>query len=1274
MLQRTLLVAVCLLVGSLSAYAQTDRGTLTGTISDPAGAVVPNATLEVRNSETGAVYQGGSSATGNYVFSLPRGTYELTATVMGFKRYQRANLEIPVATTVRADVTLEVGNTTETITVTDVTPLLKTESGDVSYNIQADRANVLPVLTIGTSANVFGSIRNPLQVVSLLPGTQFAADSNLRVNGLPSNTGTIRVEGQDASNGLWRQQASQVQQGMEAIEEVAIQTSNYAAEYGQAAGGYFNFNMKSGTNAYHGSIYDYYVNEFLNAGLPYTDAGTTNSLKRGEHVRNRQRRNDYGMTVGGPIWLPKIYDGHDKTFFFFNWEQFRETRTTSNGLTTVPTAAYRAGNFSTSIPTCTGTAVSCVGGQTFVLQSGALARDQLGRNIPVQGVYDPKSTFTHTDGSLARNLFPGNQIPVGQLDRVALAIQNKLPAATNSALFNNYNIPEFSNPKTTSIPSIKLDHNLSSTAKISGYLSRTLTNQPNHNGLDEVLTGVAPPNNRSTTVRINYDQTLSPTLLLHVGAGYLYLLAPARPQRFDQNSIGLVGFYSDTFPSFGTQTNGTQGGNGINIGAGVFANHQQWDQKPTGNVNLTWVKNNHTFKFGGEMIIDGVINDTDARANGIFGLSQNQTRNLWENGAAGLTGGSGFTYASFLLGQVNSLQTSPKANMRLGNHSISGFAQDTWKVTRRLTLDYGLRYDFQTYLKEQYGRMQSADFDRINKTVNYPGTVRYEGHQPGQCQCNFSRNYPYAFGPRVGVAYQIDSKTVLRGGTAFSYGTASNNSFLSLSIADFYTINAPGFGQNALPEGLQAGNPYRVGNPYGNPPFTFPNFDPDKYPTRTVCPGTLNATCFAPQSPFIEIDRDARPPRIFQYSISLQREIMKDLVVEASYVGNRGVWFTAPALSTHSYNTLTFDTLRQYGLDINSAADRTLLTTPMGNQFTGALNATMVQRGFQRPYQGFPITQNLTTGLVPRPHWGSTIPPFLGPPLGKTWYDSLQVQMTKRYSHGLDLQANLTYGRELSLGANADSAYAGVPATTRINDVFNRDTNKQLSPLSRPFAFVVSGNYTTPGFAAESFTMKMASHVVRDWTVGLVFRYQSGALFAVPNSNASLFAQLNRGGGLFSGGDTYYNFAPGKGPGDAFLKDPNCGCFDPQKDLVLDAAAWQDAPAGQFATTAAYYNQYRWQRQPQENMSIGRNFRIGKESRMNLNVRAEFQNIFNRHFYSTPTSGNPNTVVQSNNPLYPVPPGQTGTGALSQGFGYSNWVNGAGSQPRTGLLVGRFTF
>jgi hypothetical protein len=1264
-----------ILLSVLSLFAQTDRSTITGTVVDPAGAVVANAGIEVRNPASGAIFAVGTTATGNYVVSVPAGTYDLTVTVQGFKKYTRTGIQVNAASAVRQDVTLEVGSTTESITVVDTTPALKTESAEMSTVVKSDTANQLPVLTIGTGGG-FGSIRNPLAVTSLLPGVQYSANFNLRVNGLPSNTGTIRVEGQDASNGIWRQITDINQQGQEAVQEVAIQTSNYAAEYGQAAGGYFNFTMKSGTNAYHGSAYDYFVNEFINAGTPHTDAGVTNALKTGEHVRNRQRRNDYGFTIGGPIDIPKVYDGHDKSFFFFNWEQFRETQSVVNGLATVPTAAYRQGNFSTAQPLCSAAtaAAACPGGVgsgQFVLQNGVLAKDALGAVIPVNGLYDPKSDGVLPDGTFTRTLFPGSLIPAARMDPIALKVQALLPLPNSTdptrQLINNYNIPAYSNTKVTSNPSVKIDHNLSPTIKLSGYISRQLTSVPNHNGLDELLTAVAPTNNRSTTVRINYDQTLAPTLLLHIGVGYLYTYSPAKTPPYDPATLGLVGYDSGAFPNFAGLFNGTTGGTSIGIGAGAFSNYQQWDQKPTGNASLTWVKGNHTIKFGGEAMTDGVINKTRQRANGNFTFGSAQTQNLWENGKAGLSGGSGFPYASFLLGDASSLVVSATGNMRLGNHGMGFYAQDTWKATRKLTIDFGLRYDFQTYLKEQYGRMQNADFETINTLVNRKGTVKYEGNGPGQCNCQFSHNYPLAFGPRLGIAYQIDSKTVIRGGSALQYGTTSNNSQLSLSILDFYTFNAPGFGQNALgAAGLAGGNPYRQGNPYGNTPITFPDFNPNKFPVRTVCAGTANQTCYTPGSPFISIDDDSRPPRIFQYDITLQREVIRNLVIEAAYVGNRGAWFTAPALNTTNFNALRLSDVAKYGLDINNASDRTLLTSPIGNTSTQSLNPGVVQKGFTLPYNGFPLGNNLVTALIPRPQWGATIPPFLGPPLGRTWYDSLQIKATKRYSHGLDLQGSYTYGKELSLGANSDTGYLGVPATTRINDVFNRDTNKQLSPISQPHRLVISGTYTTPKMSAGGAAMRMTSQALRDWQIGVVFQYQSGALLAVPNSNNALFSQLNLGGGLFSGASTYYNFTNGTQPASYFSVDPNQvgKTIDPTRAVVSDKSIWTDAAVGQYATTAAYYNRYRWQRQPSENFNFGRNFRMGRDGKMNLNVRAEFQNIFNRHFYGQPAVTNPNTLAANNNP----------GGALSAGFGFVNTLNGAGSRPRTGLMVARFTF
>jgi hypothetical protein len=1255
---RLLSLLVCLLLATSLVLAQTDRSAITGLILDPAGAVVVNANVEVRNVDTGAVFAGGPSSTGNYVISVPRGNYSLTVTSPGFKTYVRQNLEVPVATTVRQDVTLEVGSNTETITVTDAAPLLKTESGDISYNVRTDRANQLPVLSLN------GNIRNPLQVITLLPGASFGNNSVFRINGMPANTQAIRIEGQDATNGIWKQQTQVSQSGVDAIEEVAVMTSNFAAEYGQAGGGYVNMTMKSGTNQYHGSAYAYMVNEFMHAGTPYTDAGLTDSRKAGQHIRNKQRRLDYGFTFGGPIVVPRLYDGHDRTFFFFNFEQYRENTFTNTAQSTVPTEAYRRGDFS-----CANLGGPACGGANALpnlTRGGQPALDPAGRPIPQNGIYDPRSTYFGPNGEVLRNLFsPFNVIAATQIDPVAARIQAllPLPAGPNaSQLVNNYAVPGFKDWDHTTNPSAKIDHSVSPTVKISGYLSVNKQTSPNFNGFEQVFTSRLPTDNRSTTVRINYDQTITPTILLHLGIGYLHTYNPTIPQSFDQSSIGLKGFYADLFPNV-TGLNGAaqRGGNSIALGVGGGFPRILWDQKPTANASLTWVKDNHTIKMGGELWLEGFPSRNLAYGHGNFGFSAQQTSLPWENGQ-GLNATTGFNYASFLLGQGNSLSVSKPWFTRLGNKGIGIFVQDTWKITRRLTLDYGLRYDYQTYLQETYGRMQNVGFKTPNPTVaGRLGATIFEGYLPGRCQCKFAHNYPLALGPRLSAAYQINQKTVFRGGVGISYGTPPENAQLSYNVGTFYNLPAPGYGFSVFPDGLQAGNPAAPGNPYGLPEVVWPNFDPGQFPFRT--PAGL-----PPNQPFIAQDRNGgRPPRILSWSIGIQRELANNLMVEAAYVGNRGVWWTAPSLQDINANALRPEFLRsQYGIDINTADGRNLLLAQLNS-------STARNAGFATPaYPGMPLTQTVGQQLRPYPQFNQ-LNPFLGPPLGVTWYDSLQIKATKRYSHGLDIQAAFTWQKELTLGVNSSTSYF-TPGNVGINDIFNRMQNKQLSSLSRPFQFVISGSYITPRTGGEGAAFKVLSHLARDWQISAVMRYESGAMIKVPNSNNGLFAQLFRTSGFFSTATTY-NRVEGQpffanGP-DGKPIDPNCKCFDPTQTLVLNPAAWVDAPPGQFGTTSPYLNDYRWQRQPQEAINLARNFRMGPEGKYNLQIRAEFvQNAFNRLFFGQPSNTNPaaNTTRNgpTNNPFT--------SNALSGGFGFVNTVNGLGSSPRRGQLVARFTF
>src|SRR5215475_9528278 len=309
-----LLVGVFVFSTAVSVcYGQSDRGTITGTISDPTKAVIPGASVVAKNGETGVTYETITTETGNYTLGqLPAGLYQLSVELPGFKKYVRQGITVLVAQTLRIDVGLDVGAAGDEVTVNADAPLLRTESSDVSHNVAAKVMDDLPILGIGGTQSGSAGIRNPYAMVEMVPGTVWTPNALVRVNGAPANSQSFRLEGQEASNTGTPGVQAQNQPSVDAIQEVAIQTSNFAAEYGQVGGGLFNVTMKSGTNQLHGTAYENFVNEFLNAGNPFFVPTPANPR------RPRQRRNDWGFVVGGPI-------RRDKTFFFFNYEQFRET-------------------------------------------------------------------------------------------------------------------------------------------------------------------------------------------------------------------------------------------------------------------------------------------------------------------------------------------------------------------------------------------------------------------------------------------------------------------------------------------------------------------------------------------------------------------------------------------------------------------------------------------------------------------------------------------------------------------------------------------------------------------------------------------------------------------------------------------------------------------------------------------------------------------------------------------------------------------------------------
>ncbi len=1297
-----LIIAGCCLLYAVSAFGQGDRGSITGTVSDPARAVVPNATVEARNEATDFKFTAGTSNTGNYTLTqIPTGTYELTVTVPGFKKYVRPGIIVPVAETVRVDAALEVGAATDTITINEEAPLLKTESGEISHQIEYTNADEIPLFTTNGNGIGIGNIRDPLSVLNLLPGATQSNDYELRINGLPSSSQTIMVEGMDATNGLMHSSNQAVQQGTDAIQEVSVQTSNFAAEYGQAGGGYLNFTMRSGTNQYHGTGYDYFVNEGLNAGLPFTSepcyggaAGCT------QHIKNDVRRNDYGFTFGGPVRIPKIYNGRDRTFFFFNFEQFRQTTVTNNGVATMPTPGYTAGNFAAAeIP-------------FFQVCPGPSTPTAVLDKVPCYAantIFDPTTRQTLANGTVVETPFPNNALPPSRIDPVALYLQSAFPAPNAPGLLNNYNIPSYSNFRHTTIPSIKIDQSITSKMKVSGYFSFTGTNSPGTNGFAANLLPAAVQADRSYTTRINFDDTITPTLLFHAGIGLLYYNHPifTTTSNFDAQAATVSGGAFQAFPaseympSFSGFSNAFSGGLSLGSGFGApspgpsgFDEADQKDVKPTGNVSMTWVRGNHTYKAGANMVFEGFPQQSSIRAYGEYSFNNQQTQNPWEQNLANNFFPTGFQYASFLLGSVYNVESSAVNDTRLGNHSAGIYLQDSWKVTRKLTLEYGLRWDYATVLSEEHGAMSDANFTARNPALTsptnpngLPGSIVYGATNGGP----LNNTYPFSIGPHLGVAYQIDSKTVVRAGGSIAYSSAPDNAVLSYSVANFFLLGSPGFGLPASK--LSNGNPY-----VGAQAITFPEYN--QFPTQsstTGC-GTNNLQpCVPPTEPFITVAKGAgRLPRIFQWSIGIQREIMPNLLVEAAYVGNRGAWFTAPLADTQSFNGSTpqrYANLLTEGpngtplfgatsnINLNNPNDFNLLFDPISSpaviaRFPQLANPNNV-------YQGFPNTFTLAQALRPYPQWFG-VPNFQGPPMGDTWYDSLQVKVTKRFSHGFSAQGAYTWSKSLTIDANSNTSYF-TPGTIVLNDPYNTATLKELSGLDQRQAMVISFSYTTPkinnNFLGDNVGGKGLRWLARDWTFGGVLRYQSGALIASPPSGNNLWNAMGIGSGATSGtfGNGVSNFDSNGGAalenvvaGQSCLSvNPNSH-FDPTKTLVLNPNRWvdQDTLAGQtetFGTAAGYYSNCRWQRQPAESLSVGRIFRV--KEKYQLLIQAQFFNVFNRVFYSAPS-----VVESATAPAFANTFANGQAGALSSGFGFVNSVAGAGATPRSGQLVVRFTF
>jgi hypothetical protein len=1233
---RKSLVALSLLACGV-VFGQT--GTITGTLSDPSGAVVANAAIQIKNLETGVVYPTTTTDTGNYsMVQLPIGQYEVSATLTGFKKATRSGLTLGTAQVMRIDLQLEVGSAGDTVTVTAEASLLKTENGELAHEVTIHQLDNLPILGVnGGGINSSSSgFRDPFSLAQLIPGTTYVASSTMTVNGM-TNSEQIRVEGQTSGNlGGLSVFTHQTQPSVDAIQEVAVQTSNYAAEFGTVGGGIFNVTMKSGTNQYHGTLYDYSVNEIMNAAQPYTG------------LKSAQRRHDYGGTLGGPLSIPKVYNGKNKTFFFWNYEQYREN-THVNNTATVPIQAYRDGNFAPLI-----TASGVNGVPRNVQVSGADYKDPLGRTIQSGTIFDQNTTRTVVVNGAnvqVRDPYPNNAIPITRFDPVAVKILALVPQpigpnAASGLIGNNYQNPWLSH-RTSQIPSVKVDHTINDKQHISYYWGETVTESqfsfPNGNSVGLPLP-IDPARGTfiySPTHRVNYDYTIKPTLLLHFGAGYSANNFGDYAPVLDYNaekSLGLKGAtVNRNFPNFTTAGTQALGGMQALGPAGGIQSTSGTEHRPSASVSVSLVRSNHNYKAGFEWRYEQYPTQvyTGSAGQYYFGSQllplapQGGTSQISLNGVTTSQGTTGFQFAEFLLGNVSAVSLAVPADYRQQKQQYGIFLQDSWKLTRKLTLDYGLRWDYGTYAREQYGR--SADF---NPTVP---NASAGGHSGGSifeatCNCNFASNYPYAIAPRFGMAYQINNKTVFRGGFGVVY---SATSVVGGSASNTANGGTAAFGQwlfqlkDGIPASVQPQWPVYASN------VGLPN-------------GAVGTAATL-------LDGNAgRPARQYQWSVGIQRELSRNLVAEVTYVGNRVYWVQpglGQALSPGA-NDISVALLQKDGFTIGNAADRLLLTTPYRN-LTASQLAVLNSRGIGIPYAGFDTSQTVRQMIRPFPQFSGALQPS-NSPVGRTWYDSLQVTVNKRLSHGLSLNANYTFSKTLA-------------QVTSI-DVYNPAIGKNLATSDLPHQFRLSAEYTTPRLRSGPafLTNRVVANILADWGMGWFLQYQSAPILGRPTS---------------SGADPISNYL-GRGPGSAQLvpgqslwttdwtdlngvhhTDPldiNCHCFDPTKTLVLNKAAWANVPDGQWAADTSSIRYFRGFRYPQENLNITRTFRI--KERYNFMIRAEWSNVFNRLRLPQPTSA----------ANFSSAPTQSG-GLYSGGFGTIVPTAGTSGQ-RSGQLIARFQF
>lgn len=817
--------AIMLLAQPAALLAQS-AGKLTGTVTDTSGSVVTRASVVLTEVSSQTKYSTVTSAEG--IYTLPEvapGVYNLSIAATSFKQYSQLGITINIGQAMTANVTLAAGSATETVTVDADASQLQTESSDIGTSISPQMIEDLP-LAFG------GSVRNPLQFVTLTPG--FAGQmtnsptsppsGGFKLNGGQQDGAQVILDGADL-NLISANMQVNYGVSVESVAEFKVMTNTFDAEYGKASGGLVNLVTKSGSNDIHGSVYDFLKNRALDANNWLSNYTA--------QPRPIDTQNDFGGLISGPVVIPKLYDGKDKTFFMFDYEGFRFD-TGGVSLQSAPTPAMIGGDFSALLTPIT------VNGNTF----------------PAHILYDNR-TCTGANQGQPCTAFPGNKIPASLADSVFVAAAAVMPQATSNNPYFNTSVST-KNPVTVNMWGIRIDQNIGARHKISG--SYNYDNSPNEvtSSLGPLLTSAT--NQKTHYVRFAYDYVISPVVLNHFNFGFT--------RRFRQEDSGLGGYGGNwssklglkgvsnvVFPRFSYNYP-----NGVNVpsdGADEFADNA-WQVDDV----VSWQRGRHSFKLGGEFRPGEFNIRILTGTSGQFNFNSGPT-------STPLDTNSGFGFASFYLGAASNAFIALPEKLGWRSKYMAGFITDDWKINLKLTANLGLRYEITLPVTEAHNQLSYMDPTLPNPGAgNLLGAYAFAGTGAGRTgQSTPQTTFRKAVGPRLGFAYALTPSTVVRAG----YGIYFSN----LSVGGFAENDSQGF----------AGN-------YTYPTAASPQTAAVSLSKITAYPGNLppfiNPTVQNGTSPTVIMSKVARPGTIQNWTLDIQQQLPGNVLLDMAYVGAHG--------------------------------------------------------------------------------------------------------------------------------------------------------------------------------------------------------------------------------------------------------------------------------------------------------------------------------------------------------------------------------------------------